>query len=76
MVNSFGFSVDTTVMININRNNRNSARENGKSKKKFLIPHNDASEKNNLLNDHYSKPQINGSSSYLLSNKICLFKWI
>ena len=58
MINSFGFSLDVTVMISI-------LQEDFLHEKKLKAInlywfHNDASEENNELNDHSKKSRING----------------
>ena len=60
MVNSFGFSLDTTVMVKILQKIIKILHE--KMLKAIYLDwfHNDTSEKNNSLNDRSKEPRING----------------
>ena len=60
MVDSFDFSLDITVIINILQELDNILHEEMLKTINLCRFHSDASEKNNSLNDRSNEPRVNG----------------
>ena len=60
MVDSFDFSLDITVIINILQELDNILHEEMLKTINLCWFHSDASEKNNSLNDRSNEPRVNG----------------